>query len=256
MLYPEHALLDRIGAAARDGFAAARSQAPYEVSAAEFCRALDEAGTELVPMNAPAGDAAIGERGLAAVPGRESDSRKAIARRRLSAYDRSTAAPTPRARDGRHRAGGCKRRRNRCDLREQLASCLRRVRAPWHRCGDRADQRTRYCGLLAQLSAAGRGRHRRSRPPKHRPADGLLSHADHARRFDRSPRAQSPAYPATSPIRARSTLRAVFAALDALGYRGWVGCEYKPAPGAVASGTSAGLGWMRRCVVLPAPVLG
>ncbi len=32
----------------------------------------------------------------------------------------------------------------------------------------------------------------------------------------------------------------VFAALDRLGYGGWVGCEYKP-----AKGTSEGLGWMR-----------
>jgi hydroxypyruvate isomerase len=28
-------------------------------------------------------------------------------------------------------------------------------------------------------------------------------------------------------------------------WQGWVGCEYRPARGAVAGGTSAGLGWMR-----------
>ena len=33
----------------------------------------------------------------------------------------------------------------------------------------------------------------------------------------------------------------IFAALDALGYEGWVGCEYRP-----RAGTSAGLGWARR----------
>jgi hydroxypyruvate isomerase len=38
----------------------------------------------------------------------------------------------------------------------------------------------------------------------------------------------------------------IFARLDSLGYTGWVGCEYRPARGAVAGGTSAGLGWMRR----------
>ncbi|MGV8830616.1 MAG: 2-oxo-tetronate isomerase [Devosia sp.] len=31
----------------------------------------------------------------------------------------------------------------------------------------------------------------------------------------------------------------IFAALDRLGYDGWIGCEYKP-----SAGTSAGLGWM------------
>jgi hydroxypyruvate isomerase len=33
----------------------------------------------------------------------------------------------------------------------------------------------------------------------------------------------------------------IFRALDDLGYRGWVGCEYRP-----AAGTLAGLGWLRR----------
>jgi 2-dehydrotetronate isomerase len=40
--------------------------------------------------------------------------------------------------------------------------------------------------------------------------------------------------------------RALFARLESLGYRGWVGCEYRPAGGAAAGATSAGLGWMRR----------
>ena len=34
---------------------------------------------------------------------------------------------------------------------------------------------------------------------------------------------------------------AVFAALDALGYDGWVGCEYKP-----RGDTDAGLAWIKR----------
>ena len=32
----------------------------------------------------------------------------------------------------------------------------------------------------------------------------------------------------------------LFDLIDALGYTGWIGCEYRP-----AAGTSAGLGWMR-----------
>ena len=31
----------------------------------------------------------------------------------------------------------------------------------------------------------------------------------------------------------------------ACGWDGWIGCEYRPARGAVANGTSDGLGWMR-----------
>lgn len=33
--------------------------------------------------------------------------------------------------------------------------------------------------------------------------------------------------------------------LDALGYTGWVGCEYRPRAGSVPGGTRAGLGWLR-----------
>ena len=55
-LYPEHPLLDRIDAAARDGFAAVEVQSPYAASASEMRRALADARTQLVLMNAPQGD--------------------------------------------------------------------------------------------------------------------------------------------------------------------------------------------------------
>jgi hydroxypyruvate isomerase len=37
----------------------------------------------------------------------------------------------------------------------------------------------------------------------------------------------------------------LFALLDELAYSGWVGCEYRPARGMQAGGTSAGLGWLQ-----------
>ena len=37
----------------------------------------------------------------------------------------------------------------------------------------------------------------------------------------------------------------VFARMDAVGYDGWVGCEYRP-----ANGTLAGLGWLDAVLVL------
>lgn len=38
----------------------------------------------------------------------------------------------------------------------------------------------------------------------------------------------------------------LFALLDELGYRGWVGCEYKPLRGTEAGATPAGLGWLKK----------
>ena len=37
----------------------------------------------------------------------------------------------------------------------------------------------------------------------------------------------------------------LFSVLDELGYTGWIGCEYRPARGMQAGGTSAGLGWLK-----------
>ena len=41
----------------------------------------------------------------------------------------------------------------------------------------------------------------------------------------------------------------LFALIDEVaaqcGWQGWIGCEYRPARGAVAGATSAGLGWLR-----------
>jgi hydroxypyruvate isomerase len=42
----------------------------------------------------------------------------------------------------------------------------------------------------------------------------------------------------------------LFAVIDeaaaGCGWQGWIGCEYRPARGAVANGTSDGLDWLRR----------
>ena len=91
-LYPEHPLLDRIGAAARDGFAAIEVQSPYAARASELRRALTEARTQLVLMNAPQGDMDAGERGLAALPGREAEFEASIA----EAVDYARAVEAPR----------------------------------------------------------------------------------------------------------------------------------------------------------------
>ncbi|HCV76606.1 MAG TPA: hydroxypyruvate isomerase, partial [Pseudomonas sp.] len=80
MLYPEHAFLDRFAAAAADGFQAVEYLFPYEHTAAEIKARLDAAGLTQVLFNAPPGDWAAGERGLAALPGREAECRAGIDR--------------------------------------------------------------------------------------------------------------------------------------------------------------------------------
>jgi hydroxypyruvate isomerase len=78
LLYTEHPFPQRISAAARDGFTGVECQFPYAWPAAELAAHRAEAGVAWVLINTPAGDWAAGERGLAALPGRESEFRRGM----------------------------------------------------------------------------------------------------------------------------------------------------------------------------------
>ncbi|WP_063581638.1 2-oxo-tetronate isomerase [Achromobacter ruhlandii] len=78
MMYPEHAFLDRYAAAAADGFAGVECMFPYEAPAAFVRERMDGAGVSQVLFNAPPGVSARGERGLAALPGRQDEFRAGI----------------------------------------------------------------------------------------------------------------------------------------------------------------------------------
>jgi hydroxypyruvate isomerase len=80
MLYNEHAFLDRFAAAARDGFQAVEYLFPYEYPVAELGARLRDLGLQQVLFNAPPGDWAAGERGLACLPGREDEFRRGVER--------------------------------------------------------------------------------------------------------------------------------------------------------------------------------
>jgi len=72
-LYAEHPYLDRPAAARADGFRAVELQQPHLHDTGELAARL--AGLHVVLINAPAGDWAGGERGFAALPGREAEFR-------------------------------------------------------------------------------------------------------------------------------------------------------------------------------------
>lgn len=74
--------------AARDlGFAAVEYLFPYAQSPAEVKTGVAAAGVAMILLNTPLGDAAKGERGLAAVPGREADFRRDFDRAMAYAVD-------------------------------------------------------------------------------------------------------------------------------------------------------------------------
>jgi len=70
-LFPEIGFLDRFAAAARAGFRAVEYQYPYDWKPGDIAAAAREAGVPVVLHNMPPGDAQRGERGTACLPGRE-----------------------------------------------------------------------------------------------------------------------------------------------------------------------------------------
>jgi hydroxypyruvate isomerase len=248
LLYPEHKLLDRIAAAARDGFAAVEVQFPYEVNAAEFRRALDDARTQLVLLNVPVGEGA-GARGFAALPGLESEFDRSIERAidyarvagasRIHVMSGIPGADVPHAES----------------LAAYEANLARAVAAmaphgltpviepinPYDIPGYFMNRLPLALSVIERLENAlmllfdvyhlqilqgDLIRHLR----QHIPRVGHVQIAGAPARNE--------------PDRGEVNFPVIFRELDALRYPGWVGCEYRPAnPG--PGGTSAGLGWLR-----------
>jgi 2-dehydrotetronate isomerase len=78
MLYFEHPFLDRFAAAANDGFKAVEFAFPYEHSRAEIAARLADNGLKQVLINAPPGNVAAGERGIACLSQRRDSFRRSI----------------------------------------------------------------------------------------------------------------------------------------------------------------------------------
>lgn len=80
MLYNEHAFLDRFAAAAKDGFTGVEFLFPYDFPKDELAARLKEHGLTQALHNLPAGDWAGGERGIACHPDRVEEFRAGVAK--------------------------------------------------------------------------------------------------------------------------------------------------------------------------------
>jgi hydroxypyruvate isomerase len=78
MLFTERPFLDRFEAAARAGFRAVEYVGPYDFPAAEIAARLEANGLTQALFNLPAGDWATGERGLACLPDRVAEFRAGV----------------------------------------------------------------------------------------------------------------------------------------------------------------------------------
>ena len=91
MMFNEHDFPNRFAAAAKAGFDAVEFLFPYDYSPAEVAQWHKENTLKKVLFNLPPGDWAAGERGIAALPGREAEFRAGVAK----AIDYALALGTP-----------------------------------------------------------------------------------------------------------------------------------------------------------------
>lgn len=80
MMFTEWAFLDRFGAASDAGFEAVEYLFPYDFDPDEIAKRLQSYSLTQALFNMPPGDWAKGERGMAAIPGREVEFREGVAK--------------------------------------------------------------------------------------------------------------------------------------------------------------------------------
>jgi len=250
MLFTERPFLDRFDQAARAGFEAVEFLFPYEYPAEEVAKALKDSGLQLVLHNLPAGNWAAGERGIACHPDRVVEFCEGL----NQAVDYARVLGTPQINC---LAGILPPEVDPQQARVTLVNNLRHAAATLGRKGvrllvepintfdipgffiNRTQQALQLMDEVASdnlylqydLYHAQRMEGELSATlQKH------LSRIAHVQIADNPGRHE----PGTGEIHYQH----LFRWLDAIGYRGWVGCEYKPRdtqPG----GTEAGLDWLR-----------
>lgn len=244
MMFTDEPFLNRFARASAAGFHGVEFLFPYDYTQAEVTGAVRAAGVQVVLFNTVPGDWTKGERGLAALPGREQAFLDGVRK----AIDYATAMDCPRIHamaglvpEGADRAEmGVTYRKNleqaaalaaRASLdvviepintrdipgfflnrTEEAAAVIADVGAPNLKIQFDIYHRQIMQGDLARAIA------------EHLPLIGHMQLADNPGRNE----------PGTGEI----NYPFLFGEIDRLGFAGWIGCEYKP-----KGDTEAGLGW-------------
>jgi hydroxypyruvate isomerase len=247
-LFTETPFLERFGEAAHAGFRAVEFSFPYDYQVKEIASRVLEHKVEVVLFNSPPGDSALGDRGLASIPGREHEFAAGI----VTALRYAQALHCPRL----HVMAGVLPEG--CDQEERdrrLRSYTRNLRFA---CAEAASEGVTI--LIEPLN------------PRDVPNYLLTTQAEaHAIRTELGAanlKVQMDLYHAQivegdlsfklrrwlndighiqiagvperhEPDRGELNCYAMFDLLDELGYGGWIGCEYRP-----RAGTVPGLAWL------------
>jgi hydroxypyruvate isomerase len=244
-LWTELPLLERIPRAAAAGFAAVELHWPYDTDPMDVRAACADAGVRLLGVNAPAGDMAAGEFGLAALAGREAEAR--------ASFDTALHWASAAGATAVHVLAGMVPPAGRAEARDVLAANLalwapRAAEAglvlllePMNR-RDRPDYLYDHTDEVASIIArVGAPNVRLMLDTYHVGMEGRDPIEEIARHLGVLGHVQVAATPTRAePDHGTVDHAAVFALLDRLGYAGFVGAEYRP-----RGRVEDGLGWMR-----------
>ena len=246
MLFNEHDFLDRFDAAAKAGFKGVEYLFPYAYPKEQLVERLQQNRLTQVLHNLPAGDWAKGERGIACLPGRESEFQDGVGR----AIEYATAlgckqlnclagitpedVPTDRAREtfianlkfaaAKLGDAGIRLLIEPCNTRDIPGFYLNRSHEALE-----IIREARSSNLFLQYDIY----HMQVMEGDLAPTiERNLSSIKHMQLADNPGRNE----PGTGEV----NYPFLFGFIDRLGYDGWIGCEYKP-----KAGTVAGLGWIK-----------
>jgi hydroxypyruvate isomerase len=249
-LFNEVPFLERFGEAAQAGFRAVEFAFPYEYRMSEIVAQQRKHKLEIVLINAPSGDWAAGDRGLASLPGREHEFAAGIAN--ALQYAQAFACPRIHVMAGLLPDGADAAERER-----RMRLYVRNLRFA---CAEAAAQ-----GVTITIEPIN---------PRDFPGYLLITQADaHAVRTEvaaKNLKVQMDLYHAqivegdlteklrlymphighiqianvpgrTEPDSGEINYGFLFKVIDELRYDGWIGCEYRP-----VKGTTTGLPWLYR----------
>ena len=255
MLYPEHEFLDRFAAAAADGFEAVEYLFPYAHEAQALSARLADHGLQQVLFNGPPGDWDRGERGMAALPGREDEFRRSIDK--ALQYAQALKCPRVHVMAGLAPVGA-ERAQLLATYQANLAwAAGQAARASVSVLIEPINTRDIPGYVLNRQDEAHRIVQEIGAPNLQVQMD--LYHCQivegdvamkirHYLPTGRVGQLQIAGVPERhEPDLGEVNYAYLFGVIDevsaACGWGGWIGCEYRPRRGAVSGGTSAGLGW-------------
>jgi len=245
MLFTEVDFLDRFARAARAGFKGVECQFPYQWAKDELVEKLGQNGQEMVLHNIPSGNWAAGERGIACLPGRESEFKETV----VKAIEYAKALKCPRlnclvgltpkdAPADKVKKTLVENLRFAADALQKegislLVEALNDIDIPgFHLCSTK--------DVLQLFSEVGHSNLYLQYDIYHMQVmEGNLTKTiqDNISRIGHIQLADNPGRhePGTGEINFPNLFRFI----DEAGYKGWIGCEYKP-----AGKTEDGLGWV------------